>query len=125
MRIDELTADQFMRSVCEITEAINVIRNSKAGKQFAKDLELFRKTTRKDENLNKKTGEWLLDELPKCIPSFCAECGDSVYSILAACDGITLEEYKESFTPRKLVQDVKQMCSWVSSNFEEASAFFK
>lgn len=124
MNIDNLGADQFMASIGEIAEAVGRIKGSKAGKKFSKDLALFRKTVRKDDGVNARTGEWLMQELPKCAPAFCAECGDDVYRILAACDGIGLDEYKAAFNPRKFVKDVADLAKWVSGNLDEVGDFF-
>ena len=123
MRIDEMGADEFMIALGEVAAAISAIKESKPGKKFASDF------TAKAKRMNEKggvdgIGSWAMGEILKRLPQFTKECGDDVYRLLAACDGITVDEYKAKFTPRKLISDVSALVEWASANEEEVGAFF-
>lgn len=125
MKLDNLNADQFMQSLADVTEAVGVLISSESGKAIIDDLNGFRGSINKDEDADGKVVEWLTKTITARLPQFVRENGDNVYKLLAACDGITLEEYKADFTPAKLFADVKGLMQWIGQNREQAAAFFE
>ena len=106
MRIDELTADEFMPAMAGVVEALGNLVASEAGKAM---LEELRRGAGGEE-----PDAWALSALSRRLPALMRENADDLYGLLAACDGQTLEEYKEAFTPRKLNDDVRALVGFVS-----------
>lgn len=125
MKLENLSADEFMAALATITEAIAEVKDSDSGKAFMSDLSAYRGSLADvpEDERNKKATEFMVSSLLKNLPGFCRENGDAVYSILGACDGQTLEEYKESFTPKKLINDVKDLGTFVGENLEDVQGF--
>lgn len=125
MRIDSLSADEFMVALAGIADGVAVIKDSESGKAFMEDMKGYRgslKDAAEDER-EAQAGTFLIDLLLKHLPAFCRENGDAVYSILAACDGQTIKQYKKSFKPAKLIADVKALGQFVTDNLEDVQGF--
>lgn len=114
MNIDNLGADQFMESMAVIAENTKAIMGSESGKAVAQSFKAMQA-----DGDGKAVVKALLDGLPQLV----RENGDSVYAILAACDGVTLEEYKEAFTGAKFLDDVRAIANLINDDAEAAGAF--
>lgn len=125
MRIDQLSADEFMLAVADLADAVVDLKDNDGIRELAASLMEFRGSLAEvpEEERKGKTAEFAVTAILKAVPKLCRESGDSVYRILAALDGISLEEYKEAFTPRKLVADVKGAVLFALDN-PEVKDFF-
>lgn len=125
MKLENLSADEFMVALATIAESVAVIKDSKSGKTFMSDLGDYRGSLADvpEDERNGKAVDFLVTSLLKNLPAFCRENGDAVYSILGACDGQTLKEYKKAFTPKKLIDDVKALGTFVGENLEDVQGF--
>lgn len=124
MRLDELNADEFATAIAEAVEAVGRIKESKSGAEIYKDLQNFRGSIEDNEDANGAVFDWVVDTTLKRLPSFVRENSDAVYGLLAACDGITLEEYKATFTPAKLMTDARNLAIWATANKDVVKSFF-
>lgn len=125
MRIESLSADEFMVALAGIADGVAVIKGSDSGKAFLADVKAYQgslKGVEEGEREAKAEG-FLVDSLLKHLPGFCRENGDAVYSILAACDGQTVEQYKKAFTSAKLVADIKALGAFVAGNLGDVQGF--
>lgn len=100
MRIDELSADEFMSAMASLGEAIEGLAKSDLAETFKDDVKAFRSGDRSNVD------GWAVDMLAKYIPALLKGNVGDLYAVLAACDGQTVEEYKACFTPKKLMADV-------------------
>ena len=103
MRLNDLTADEFARSMALIGQAVENIAAGELGKQFKADVSEFRNgADRSDE----AAGDWAVGMLLKYVQKVLEGNVEDAYRILAALDGQTLAEYKAAFTPKKLMADI-------------------
>lgn len=101
MRIDELSADEFMSAMASLGEAIEGLAKSGLAETFKDDVMAFRAAGDKS-----KAEGWAVDMVAKYVPALLKGNVGDLYAVLAACDGQTVEEYKACFTTKKLLADV-------------------
>ena len=125
MRIDELSADEFMAAVSDIAAAAAEIAASESGKALFNAFAGFQGALSgvPEEERETKATDFLVKTILGGIPALLKENGNAVYSLLAACDGQTAEEYKAAFTVPKLMADVKALCAWFAANAKEGAGF--
>jgi hypothetical protein len=125
MRIDELKADEFFEAVALAAEGIQAIMDSESGKELGERFAGFKGSLADvaEDEREQAAGIAILKAVVASLPALLRENGDAVYGILAACDGVSLDEYKESFTPAKMMDDIKSIVEWASANVETVSAF--
>lgn len=105
MRINQLSADQFERSMAMVAEAIENVAEGGVGKELL--AEVAAGAGRQGDE--KGAAEWGLEIIEKYLPRVLKENVGDAYLVLAAVDGQTLEEYKASFTPPKMAADVRAL----------------
>lgn len=105
MRINQLSADQFERSMAMIAEALENVAEGGVGKELL--AEVAAGAGRQGDE--KRAAEWGLEIIEKYLPRVLKENVGDAYLVLAAVDGQTLEEYKASFTPLKMAADVRAL----------------
>lgn len=125
MRIDELKADEFMAAMAQAAEAVEAIMGSESGKALWARFGKYRGSLQDvpEDERRETAGREIVGMALAALPGFCKENGDAVYSLLAACDGQGLAEYKESFTPAKMLVDAKALADWALSHMEDVTAF--
>ncbi len=105
MRINELSADEFTRSMAMLGEAVENVAKSGACKELLAEVAAGA-GRQKDEQ---GAAEWGLGIIERYLPRVLRESVEEAYLVLAAVDGQTLEEYKASFTPPKMAADVRAL----------------
>lgn len=105
MRINQLSADEFERSMAMVAEAIENVAKAGVGKELL--AEVAAGAGRQGDE--KRASEWGLEIIEKYLPRVLRENVKDAYLVLAAVDGQTLEEYKASFTPPKMAADVRAL----------------
>lgn len=105
MRINQLSADEFERSMAMIAEALENVAEGGVGKELL--AEVAAGAGRQGDE--KRAAEWGLEIIEKYLPRVLKENVGDAYLVLAAVDGQTLEEYKASFTPLKMAADVRAL----------------
>ena len=105
MRINQLSADEFERSMAMIAEALENVAEGGVGKELL--AEVAAGAGRQGDE--KRAAEWGLEIIEKYLPRVLRENVGDAYLVLAAVDGQTLEEYKASFTPPKMAADVRAL----------------
>ena len=107
MRINQLGADEFARSMAMIGEAVENVAKDGIGKELL--AEVAAGAGRQGDE--KRAAEWGLEIIEKYLPRVLKENVGDAYLVLAAVDGQTLEEYKASFTPPKMAADVRALAA--------------
>lgn len=105
MRINQLSADEFERSMAMVAEAVENVAKGGVGKELL--AEVAAGAGRQGDE--KRAAEWGLEIIEKYLPRVLGENVGDAYLVLAAVDGQTLEEYKASFTPPKMAADVRAL----------------
>lgn len=105
MRINQLSADEFARSMAMVAEAVENVAKGGVGKELL--AEVAAGAGRQGDE--KRAAEWGLEIIEKYLPRVLRENVGDAYLVLAAVDGQTLEEYKASFTPPKMAADVRAL----------------
>ena len=125
MRIDNLTADVFMRSMALIGEALESVVNGKIGADIKADISAQRiKNSELGESERTANSEaWAIDMLARYVPRIMRENVEDAYKILAALEGQTLEDYKANFTPVGFMAGIKSLTQAFSEDGELRQLF--
>lgn len=99
--IEKLDAGQFARLCAAVGRFLGAVRDSGLADMAAKSA----KGGMGDDEANAMGVELLFDALPKLLEEHTAE----VYGLVAACKGMTLAEYEESFDAKGFLADVKDV----------------
>ena len=102
MRINDLTADEFAASMALIGEAVEHIAN---GKSLLEEMKAGAGKASSEED----AAEWGMGIIAKYLPKVLETSVEDAYRVLAAVDGMGLEQYKEAFTPVKFAADVRAL----------------
>lgn len=105
MRINQLSADEFARSMAMVAEAVENVAKGGVGKELLAEVA----AGAGKQGDEKRAAEWGLEIIEKYLPRVLKENVGDAYLVLAAVDGQTLEEYKASFTPPKMAADVRAL----------------
>lgn len=105
MRINQLSADEFARSMAMVAEAVENVAKGGVGKELLAEVA----AGAGKQGDEKRAAEWGLEIIEKYLPRVLKENVGDAYLVLAAVDGQTLEEYKASFTPLKMAADVRAL----------------
>lgn len=105
MRINQLGADEFARSMAMVAEAVENVAKGGVGKELLAEVA----AGAGKQGDEKRAAEWGLEIIEKYLPRVLRENVGDAYLVLAAVDGQTLEEYKASFTPPKMAADVRAL----------------
>ena len=105
MRIKELGADEFACSMALIADAVAHVMNGGVGEQIVKEVAAGAGKASDEES----AAEWGIGIIKKYLPHVLKENVEDVYRVLAACDGQTLEQYKEAFKPAKFAADLNAL----------------
>lgn len=105
MRINQLGADEFARSMAMVAEAVENVAKGGVGKELLAEVAAGAGKQGDEE----RAAEWGLEIIEKYLPRVLRENVGDAYLVLAAVDGQTLEEYKASFTPPKMAADVRAL----------------
>ncbi len=125
MKIDQLGADEFIEAVALIADGVNGIRDSESFRELGKAVEACRASLADipEEDRGQKATAEMMGVIMGGLPALCRENSDAFYQIVAGCCGVSLEEYKESFTFTGMVSDIKEIVAWVSENLDLVNAF--
>lgn len=105
MRINELNADEFTRSMAMLGEAVENVAKGGVGKELLAEVAAGAGRQKDEQGAE----EWGLGIIERYLPRVLREGVEEAYLVLAAVDGQTLEEYKASFTPPKMAADVRAL----------------
>lgn len=105
MRINDLTADEFAASMALIGEAVEHIANGELGKSLFDEMKAGAGKASSEED----AAEWGMGIIAKYLPKVLETSVEDAYRVLAAVDGMGLDEYKEAFTPVRFAADVRAL----------------
>ena len=105
MRINDLTADEFAASMALIGEAVEHVAGGEIGKSLLAEMKAGAGKASSEED----AAEWGMGIIAKYPPKVLETSVEDAYRVLAAVDGMGLEQYKEAFTPAKFAADVRAL----------------
>ena len=119
MRINELSADEFARSLALIGEAIDHVANGGVGADIVAEIAAG---AGKSED-REAAAEWSMGVIAKFLPRVLKENVTDAYMVLAALDGQTVEEYEACFTPAKFAADTRALVAALGEGGEFRELF--
>lgn len=119
MRINELGADEFARSMALIGEAIDHVANGGVGADIAAEVVAGAGKAGDRES----AAEWGMGVIAKFLPRVLKENVADAYMVLAAVDGQTVEEYEACFTPAKFAADTRALVAALGEGGELRELF--
>lgn len=123
MKFNELTAEQLMQSLALIGEAAEHVMQGGIGKDLVKEIAAYRSKPKAKGTKQADAFEWAAGLVSKCIPRMLKENVGDLYKVLAAVDGLTVEEYEACSNAAKVVSDVAALKAALAEDGELRQLF--
>ena len=123
MKFNELTAVQLMQSLALIGEAAEHVTQGGIGEDLVKEIAAYRPKQKVKDTKQADAFEWAAGLATKCIPRMLKENVGDLYKVLAAVDGLSVEEYEACSNAKKVLADVAALKAALSKDGELRELF--